>query len=324
MITIKKILCMALIFVSVMLLVPLTAMKSNSGAVTAGSKVDNIPKAEKAATDTFRIYDSQTEKITEMKAEDYIFGVVAAEIPASYESEALKAQAVAAYTFACYRRAQNSEKDYDLTTDYTTDQSYISKETAKERWGSNADAYMEKIEDAVSSVSGYMITYDGSPALAVYHAVSSGKTESAKNVWGKDYAYLQPVSSIGDKLSPDYISTLEISAEDLANKLSEEITVTGDASDYFGKCTRTDSGTVSEIAVCGQTLKGARIRSLLDLRSSAFEISYKDGIFTFTVYGYGHGVGMSQYGANYMAKQGADYKQILTAYYTDCKIKKVS
>lgn len=164
--------------------------------------------------------------LTEISADDYIFGVVAAEMPALYETEALKAQAVAAYTFACVKKAENAGKSYDLTSDPAVDQSFITREKAKEKWGDKADEYSAKIENAVKSVKDYMITCGGTPILAVYHAISSGKTEDCKEVWGKDIPYLKPVSSEGDKLAPSYLSSAEFTAEVLKQKLSEDIDFT--------------------------------------------------------------------------------------------------
>ena len=168
-----------------------------------------------------------------------------------------------------------------------------------------------------------MITYESKPITAVYHAISSGKTEDAKDIWGTEYPYLKPVSSEGDKLSKDYISEASFSVEELKSKLSSDAEFSSSPANFFGKISRTDSGVVKEIEVCGKALKGARIRTLLDLRSSNFEVKYEAEKFVFTVYGYGHGVGMSQNGANYMAKQGSDFKEILCHYYKDCKVEKV-
>lgn len=321
----KKTLCIALVLFSAMLLIPLTSLKTTvtDTLPTSAAAAVKIPKAKNAASDKFKVLNSDTGEITEIKAEDYIFGVVAAEMPALYSEEALKAQAVAAYTYACRRRAENSAKTYDITTDYTTDQSYISSDALKEKWGENTDKYTEKIRSAVESVSGYMVTYEGSPALTVYHAISAGRTETAENVWGCSYPYLCAVDSPGDKLSPDYISALTISRDELASKLGGAVSFTGEPSEYFGKTEKTDSGMVKEILICGESVRGAKIRSLLNLRSSFFDVQYSDGSFTFTVYGYGHGVGMSQNGANYMAKQGSDFKEILTTYYPGCKVQKI-
>lgn len=311
-----------MIILSFMMLLPLAAMKKPA-AVSAMSNNVVIPRAEDAVSESFKVLQVETGEITEIKTEDYIFGVVAAEMPALYEEEALKAQAVAAYTYACYRRSQNGDKGYDITTDHTTDQSFTTEEAARERWGENAGKYCEKIRKAVQDTAGYMVTYGGKPALTVYHAISSGKTESCENVWGSSLPYLVPVASAGDKLSPDYLTTAEVTEEKFRTALEGECEFTGEPDKYLGKLSRTDSGNVIEAEICGQKINGSRIRSLFNLRSNDFDIAYKDGKFVFTVRGYGHGVGMSQYGANYLAKQGSGFREILAAYYTGCDVERI-
>lgn len=321
----KKIVSTAFLLAAAMLLMPLSALPSSGGiaAATTVKGVTYVPKASEAASESFMVCTAETGEVNEIKAEDYIFGVVAAEMPALYDEEALKAQAVAAYTYACVRKAQNSEKSYDITTDNTTDQSYITEEAAREKWGDNADEYIKKIKNAVKEVSGYMITYEGKPITAVYHAISSGKTEDSANVWGKALAYLKPVVSEGDKLAKNYITEASFTLDELKEKFTEESEIDFSAETLFSGISKTDSGTVTQITVGNKTLKGARIRSLLNLRSTCFDIENKDGAYVFTVYGYGHGVGMSQTGADYMAKQGSDFKEILKHYYTGCKVEKI-
>ena len=313
----KKI-CVSAVILSVMLTVLPLAVYKNTGAPSK-SQTEMGSRYLPPKEDSFRVLDMPTDTVTVMGAKEYIFGVVAAEMPVSYEEEALKAQAVAAYTFACYRRRENSEKSYDLTTDSTLDQSFISREKAKEKWGQNAQTYEQKLDGILDAVTGQYISYEEQPVLAVYHAISPGKTESCETVWGKSLPYLVPVASPGDTLSPDYISRVTFSAEELAGRFSGECELSGDPKEYFQNEKVTSSGTVEEVTVCGTTLKGSRIRSLLGLRSSAFKIAYEDG-FVFTTYGYGHGVGMSQYGAGQMAKQGSDYREILEHYYTGCVV----
>lgn len=319
----KKILFCGLIILSFMLILPLSVLKKPQEAAAVSAAAIS-PEKKVSVADIFRISDAKTGAVTEMTANEYIFGVVAAEMPALYNEEALKAQAVAAYTFACYRRAENTDKTYDLTTDFNTDQSYITEEKAREKWGDKADEYCEKLKKAIDEVENLALTYDGKPILAVYHALSSGQTEDCKNVWGREYPYLKAVASPCDVLAPDYISKAAFSEEELKKKLSEKCQLSGEPEKYFGKTERTPSDTVTTVEICGAKLSGAEIRSLFSLRSSNFEVSYKDGEFTFTVYGYGHGVGMSQYGANYMAKQGSNFKEILLHYYNGCKIEKLS
>lgn len=321
----KKIFCCTLVILSVMLILPLAALESpKETAVQTAAHILEIPKAKQAVSETFRICDISSDTVTEMKSADYIFGVVAAEMPALYEKEALKAQAVAAYTYACVKKAENSDKSYDLTTDPSIDQSFITKEEAEKRWGEKSGEYSEKIKSTISEADGYMVTYENKPILAVYHAISSGMTESCEEVWGKNLPYLKPVASPGDKLAPEYVSKAEFSEEDVKTKLAELCTVGGEAKDFFGNVKKTQSGTVKTLTVCGKEVTGAALRSLFGLRSANFDVVYGDGLFTFTVYGYGHGVGMSQYGANYMAKQGSGFKEILCCYYSGCKVEKVS
>lgn len=310
----KKIAVLFVFLLSLFLLLPLTALTkaptvSQANAVTPGAIKKN---------DNIKVLLSETNDIVTLSAQDYIFGVIAGEMPALYETEALKAQAVCAYTFLMWRKSGNSDKDYDITDNYKVDQCYIPKEKALENWGSKAREYEKKISDAVKSVKGELLTYDGKIILSVYHAVSGGTTESAKNVWGKDYPYLQPVSSIGDKLATNYISTYKADKQKIENAFA--VTLPDNPKDAFTDIKRTNSGTVKTVKIGDKSFKGSEVREKLGLKSANFEIEIKDGEFLFTVYGYGHGVGLSQNGANYMAQQGSDYKEILCHYYKGCKI----
>ncbi len=318
----KKTFIIALTVWAVMLLLPLSVIGKETEV--AEEKVVNVSNEVKSEVKkTFRVLDTNSKKITEMSANDYIFGVVAAEMPALYENEALKAQAVAAYTFALKRAKENSDKDYDITTDYTTDQSFITEEEATKKWGEDAEIYIEKVKKAVEETEGYAITYEHKPILAVYHAVSGGKTSDSKDVWDVELDYLKPVLSEWDKLYEDYISQVSFTAEEIKEKF-KNVEFSGETKDYFGKPDYTDSSVVKTVTICGKTFTGEEIRGILNLRSTNFEIDYIEDKFIFTVYGYGHGVGMSQYGADCMAKNGSNFKEILTYYYTDCKVEKIS
>ncbi len=320
----KKILCIGLICAVIMLLLPLSVIKNGSSVMsTAAMQNSKSPNTSAELHSTsFTVLNCEDNSITEISTDEYIFGVVAAEMPALYEPEALKAQAVAAYTFALRRKAENIEKPYDITTDHTTDQSYITKEKARKNWGNNADTYIQKIEKAVKDVKDCVILYDGKIITSVYHAISGGKTEDSINVWGVSLPYLKPVSSVGDTLAENYTSKTEFTTEELKNKLNGTVEIKATNQNEFKDIIRTPSGTVKTVTVNNKKIPGAAIRSALDLRSSNFEISYANNKYTFTVYGYGHGVGLSQNGANYMAKQGFNYKEILTHYYTGCTIEK--
>lgn len=320
----KKALSIGILCAVIMLLLPLTVIKNSTAYVsTAALQNKKTPNLQADFRSTsFNVLNCEDNTITEIPTEDYIFGVVAAEMPALYEAEALKAQAVAAYTFALCRKAENSDKDYDITTDHTTDQSFITKEKARENWGNNADIYTQKIETVVAEVKDYVILYDKKIITSVYHAISSGKTEDSENIWGVSLPYLKSVTSVGDALADKYISKVEFTFAELKEKLKAIAEIEDTKQNLFKDIVKTNAGTVKSITIGNIKTEGAKIRNALDLRSSCFDVSYTNEKYIFTVYGYGHGVGMSQNGANYMAKQGFDYKQILTHYYSGCSVEK--
>ena len=313
----KNFVVSAVLVVSTLLLVPLWALNGEGTVKVAAGMVINDTAPQKATFhDSFKLQLHESGQIIDISAHDYIIGVVAAEMPALYEEEALKAQAVAAYTFACYRRDTTKEA-FHVSTDPTTCQSYADTATLKERWGENYDGYYNKIKSAVQAVEGQLLCYEGKTALSVYHAISSGKTNPSLDVWGKDIPYLKSVDSIGDKLSKDYISAPTFTRDELCERLG----VTGDSFDDIKK---TSTSLVKSVTFGGKSFSGAEIQKALSLRSAAFDVAVQNGVFTFTVYGYGHGVGMSQNGADYMAKQGSSYTEILAAYYPGCQIIKGS
>lgn len=307
----------SLVVIFSMLVIPLSALSR------AGS--DTLPTAKPQNNITYEKQDDKLgfEKIkvlkdgeiTEYSASDYIFGVVAAEMPALYETEALKAQAVAAYTFACYRKNNNTNTEYDISADGDTAQCFITREEASARWGDKADEYAKKIDDCIAAVQGELLIYEGKPIFAAYHAISSGSTNACVDVWGNDLPYLKSVNSVGDSLADKYLSEVAFTADELAEKLKSIASPEGEPQNYFTDIKTTDNGYVKSLTYCGKQTSGSEICKTLDLRSANFEINFADGNFTFTVKGYGHGVGMSQTGADYMAKQGSDYREILLHYY---------
>ncbi|MBQ2135902.1 MAG: stage II sporulation protein D [Clostridia bacterium] len=317
----KKVLSVTMVVLTIMLFIPLISLSGE--VVKKDGSVKQTEAKTKEKTETVKLYNPQNGETQLIDMDEYIFGVVAAEMPVLYEIEALKAQAVAAYTFTLFRKNANKEKDYDITSDFTVDQSYISKTQAQEKWGDKAEEYTEKIEKAVSEVSGLAITYDSLPILAVYSASSCGKTQNAADVWGGKYPYLVSVDSEWDKLSADNISKVTISADELKAKLSSLVQISGDTTEWIKNITKNKAGYVTCLEISGKEVSGNDIRNALDLKSSAFDVSLGESAFTFTVSGYGHGVGMSQTGANGMAKESFDYKEILSHYYTDCKIEKI-
>ena len=311
----KNAIISAVLIISTLLFAPLWTISQKQSRVLAESESLSVSTGKVAfkESQSFKIKLSDG-TIKELPVLEYITGVVAAEMPALYETEALKAQAVAAYTFALYKKF-SSKEEYDLTADYHLDQAYLSKDELKERWGESYSQYYDKISSAVKEVGGEYLCYKDEIALTVYHAISSGKTNPSEEVWGKDLPYLSSVESIGDKLSKDYISTVTFTEENLNQALST-------TSGGFGEVQKNNSGYVKKISYGGKEFTGNQVQKVLSLRSCAFDVTKGDGGYTFTVYGYGHGVGMSQTGADYMAKQGSSYKEILYWYYKGTQIKK--
>ena len=267
-----------------------------------------------------RVLDGDT--VRDMTMEDYLMGVTAAEMPASFAEEALKAQAVAARTYTLYKLISggNHGDAADICTDSTCCQAYISQEAARSSWGEQADALEEKIRTAVTDTDGEAILYGGVPILAVFHSSSAGLTRAAGQVWQNDLPYLQPVDSPEASASiPNYYSRVDFSPETIREKLLARIPaadLAGDQKTWLKNAVRDSAGSVETVEVGGVTVKGSTVRAALGLRSACFEWELQDGRFAFYVTGHGHGVGLSQYGANAMAEAGADYKTILTHYYT--------
>ena len=299
-----------------------------SGSVTAPDTppVDSTDGRTDSATDhpeaVFRVLDAGADVVYTFTERDFLIYTVAAEMPASYPPEALKAQAVAAYTYYTYQKnrhaagvegADFSDVPGDFPSSYTA-------EALKERWGDQYEHYLQKIADAVDAVAGEMILYEGKPIFAVYHSCNSGMTETAKTVWDVDYPYLQSVTSSGDALSPKHTATVTVSDADFAAAFSE-LKLTGDAGGWItGTPAVSAAGTVTAITIGGEAFTGREVRAALELRSACFTVSHGADGFTFTVTGYGHGVGMSQYGAKEMADRGFTYSEILRHYYTGVTI----
>ncbi len=266
-----------------------------------------------------RVYFSSEDKTVKMASEDYIRGVLMAEMPAEFEHEALKAQAVAARSYMAEKTKNRVDDDVhpdaDVCTDSSHCQAYASDRDAKEKWGKNASLYFEKCKNAVDSTAGVVAVFNNEPIKAVFHSVSGGKTENASDVWGGSVAYLKSVSSPGEENAPKYESTVEIPLDEFKTKLKKDTGISFKKGD-IGKTVRTEGGGVKSIEIGGKEVKGTQIRSTFGLNSSDFEIDIKEDTVIFKVTGYGHGVGMSQYGANYCAKQGMNYKEILQKYYS--------
>ena len=301
-----------------------TATKEDN---STDSTEDDQETEEKTTAQTISLAVSIDGEVQEMDLEEYVAGVTAAEMPASFPKEAIKAQAIAARTFAASKiksEPDDEHPDAAVCDDYTHCAAYLDLDTqAEQKWGSQAEEWREKIEQAVSETSGEIITYEGEPITAVFHAATGTETESAVDVWGADVPYLVSVDSDGDEECPDYTTSVTFGAEEFRQRMLtkyDDINLTGLPKTWFTDWERTEAGNVLKCTVGGVKAKGTTLRSLLGLRSTNFTVSTTETSITFETTGYGHGVGMSQYGAKYMAEQGSSCTDILTHYYTDTKI----
>ncbi len=273
------------------------------------------------------VMSSSTGETEKIKLREYVIGAVAAEMSPLYHTQALKAQAGACYTYA-KRQKENSEKTIssyfsraDITDDPATHQGYINEKQRKKKWAENYEEYEAKIEAAVDEVFGIYLEYEGETALAAYHAISAGNTQSAKSLWGKAYPYLSSVVSSGDKLSPDYVSENSFTADEFRKLAKACGAKLGDEPEnWLGEITRNDDGYTSFMRIGTTDVEAADIRNAFSLRSTCFDCEFDGEKFIFTCKGYGHGVGMSQYGADYMARQGFSWQEILQHYYPGTEI----
>ena len=237
---------------------------------------------------------------------DYLIGVVSSEMPASFNLEALKAQSVLARTYAL-KAKQTGKK----LTDTVSTQSYIDIDQMKNKWGNSFNTYYNKIKNAVENTNGEYLSYNGNYIEALYHSTNNGKTESSLDVFGNYYPYLISVSSEYDKNASSYLRTINMPLDTISNKLG--LNLNNDS--VISILSYTDGGNIKEININGNNFSGKKVRELLGLRSADFDISISDNNANITTRGYGHGVGMSQYGANGMANAGYGYKDILSHYY---------
>ena len=261
--------------------------------------------------------------IVELNMADYLWGVAAAEMPASFEEEALAAQACAARTYTAVLQSSSKHPDADICGDSTCCQAYIERSAAEARWGLNAREYGEKIERAVARTDGLGVLYEGKPIQALFFSSAPGKTVDAVEVWGNPVAYLKSVDSPEGDEVPNYRTQTALGAEEVRALTLEAYPgadLSGDPAAWFGQPSRNEGGTVISLTLGGVTLTGGQVRSLFSLRSACFTVSWDGTQFTFDVTGYGHGVGMSQYGANAMAKNGSGFQDILTWYYTGAEV----
>ena len=294
---------------------PTATLPIDRTAITPGSDASRLVRV--------RMEDGTVATLT---LADYLWRVVAAEMPASFEREALRAQAVTARTYTLYQMGIGTNPNHpeaDMCTDIACCQAYLDPDQAAANWGDGASAYAAKITDAVSSTDGQAIFYEGALIDAVFFSSAAGRTLDAVEVWGGSVPYLTGVESPEGEEVPNYHTTVAVSLEDFRETFLAQYPqadLSGDPSGWFQSLRPTSSGGVNTVEVGGVVVKGSELRSLFGLRSAHFTVTAgADGV-AFSVTGYGHGVGMSQYGANAMARAGASWQEILEHYYTGVTI----
>jgi len=251
-------------------------------------------------------------QVVQMKVDAYLQGVVLSEMPASFHSEALKAQSVVARTYALKRLYHGGKHEQAAVCMISSCcQGYISPEDYINQGGSQES--VDKVLQAVEQTHGQVLTYDGELIDATYFASSGGSTESAVEVWGRDVPYLQATDSPGEEESAVYAQTVSFTAEEFAQCLG--FSPSGDAADWIGQVSYTDGDGVAFMEICGSTYSGTELREKLGLRSTVFTVVGMGDMLIVQTRGFGHRVGMSQYGAQAMAEQGSTYDTILTHYY---------
>ena len=306
------------------------------------SNIENVtqeqpePEAETITYDyqkyeTIKLLHSGSGQIEELPIDEYLYGVVSSEMPANYEAEALKAQAIVARTYTIYQIMNNSGKHpgADICDNSSCCQAWISKDERLSKWApEEAESNWNKIVDAVNSTSGKIITYQNKPINAFFHSNSGGKTESSLNIWGGiDYPYLKSVETAGEEGYTQYSSEAKFTKEELLNKLKEkyeDCEIDYSQENCIQILEYTTSGRVKTIKFGNKEIAGTEARTILGLRSTNFTFTISGDEIIFSVIGYGHGVGMSQTGADALAKSGSNCEEIIKHFYTDVEIVEVN
>lgn len=333
----KKILLYFIGFLTILFIIPvictIVPQNNNIEEVVANeeneklNKENNKKQYEYNKYGTIKLLHSKTNQIEEIQLDEYLYGVVSSEMPANYEAEALKAQAVVARTYTIYQIINNNGKheNAEICDDSNCCQAWISKQDRLEKWeAEEAEENWNKIVDAVDSTKGEIITYNEVPINAFFHANSGGITESSLNIWGEvDYPYLKSVETSGEEGYTQYKSEVILTKEELLNKLKtkyEDCSIDFSNQDCIQILEYTTSGRVKTIKFGNTEIAGTEARTLLELKSTNFTFKIDGENIIFSVIGYGHGVGMSQTGADALAKEGLKYDEIIKHFYTDVEI----
>lgn len=310
----KKIIALTFIFIAVPSFLILTSFKEEEKFNIKEEEKDNNTTVKDV---TIKVMQTNKNKIVTLNIEDYVKGVIAGEMPISFEIEALKAQAVAARTYALRRINENNK--YDVV-DTVMNQVYKDDETLKKSWGNNYDKYIEKINTAVNETKGEYVDYNGTYADTLFFSTSVGNTENSEEIFGTKISYLQSVSSTWDEeVSPVYEEKNTFTRNEFCNKLS----LTNCQKIYVKILDETSTGRIKQISINNKIYTGSEVAYLLSVRSNYFTIYIENNQVVVKTKGFGHGVGMSQYGAEGMAENGYTYKDIIEHYYQGTTLKNI-
>ena len=333
---IKKAIIYFSLFIFVCFILPalLTTKRKEVSSPVDAKPVEEVKeesKYEYKKYATIKLLHTKTGEIEELPLDEYLYNVVSSEMPADYELEALKAQAIVARTYTIYQISHSNGKhgEADICDNSTCCQAWISKEDRFEKWEESVrESNWNKIMEAVDSTAGKVITYNNEPIDAFFHSNSGGKTEIPVNVWGgANFPYLQSVETAGEDEYTQYSSEVIISKTDLINKLKENhpgVEIDFSNEDAIKVLELTDGNRVKTIKFGNIQISGVEIRTILGLKSANFDVKMDSDNVIFSVIGYGHGVGLSQTGSDSMAKSGSNCEEIIKHFYTGVELQDIN
>lgn len=322
----------------VSLFVPALASGDEAGASSApeSARTNQSPAAQflapeaeqepgatgSADSEVIRLWDAGSQQVLEVPLLEYLIGAAASEMPVTWPDEALKAQAIASHSYALYQRDRASADKLEgawFSADPARRQGYMTREVLQSYWGEAFETNWARLEALFTPILHQVLTYEGAPAAACYHAISNGQTEASENVWSEALPYLAGVDSTLDLTAEGYEQTVTYTTQQMYDAIVLAVPGAqpeqGKPESWFGEASYTAAGYVDEIQCAGVFIRGTDLRTALGLRSACFSIQYADGVFSVTTKGYGHGVGLSQYGASAMALTGKSCAEILAHYY---------
>ena len=335
----RKLIIYILILILISFLITILFKNKFGDSKQTFSKIENIDNKNENSSNinessydykkynTVKVLHTKTGSVENLNLDEYLYGVVSAEMPASFEKEALKAQSIVARTYTIYKIIHNAGKhqEADICDDSGCCQAWISKEDRLNKWDEKErKSNWNKIVSAVKETKGKIITYNGEPINAFFHSNSGGSTEAPINVWGgSGYPYLQTVQTSGEEAYTQYKSEVNMQKQELIDKIKskyQDFSINFEEENAIQILEYTKGNRVKTIKIGNKNLSGVEVRSIFGLKSANFGVKIDGDNIIFSVIGYGHGVGMSQTGADSLAKQGKNCEEIITHFYIGVEI----